>query len=80
MPRIGYGFDKKTEKNILVCNLGGGSVDASLLTIDNGVLEVVAMIGRVWRLKARIWGGSSKFAKPARGRVNTKVPKGTSKL
>merc|ERR1712013_304515 len=35
---IAYGMDKKEgEKNILVFDLGGGTFDVSLLTIDNGV-------------------------------------------
>merc|ERR1719244_829818 len=42
---IAYGLDKKTEKNILVYDLGGGTFDGSLLTIDNGVFEVVATNG-----------------------------------
>merc|ERR1719277_2835995 len=42
---IAYGLDKKTEKNILVSDLGGGTFDVSLLTIDNGVFEVVATSG-----------------------------------
>merc|ERR1719421_2483418 len=42
---IAYGLDKKTEKNILVYGLGGGTFDVSLLTIDNGVFEVVATNG-----------------------------------
>merc|ERR1711897_40804 len=42
---IAYGLDKKTEKNILVFDLGGGTFDVSLLTIDNGVFEVIATSG-----------------------------------
>ncbi|CAF1481947.1 unnamed protein product, partial [Rotaria sp. Silwood1] len=43
---IAYGLDKKEgEKNILVFDLGGGTFDVSLLTIDNGVFEVVATNG-----------------------------------
>jgi len=43
---IAYGMDKKSgEKNIIVFDLGGGTFDVSLLTIDNGVFEVVATAG-----------------------------------
>ena len=43
---IAYGMDKKSgEKTIVVFDLGGGTFDVSLLTIDNGVFEVVATAG-----------------------------------
>ena len=38
---IAYGLDKKNkEQNILVFDLGGGTFDVSILTIDAGVFEV----------------------------------------
>jgi len=43
---IAYGLDKKGgEKNILVFDLGGGTFDVTMLTIDNGVFEVLATNG-----------------------------------
>merc|ERR1712142_583911 len=43
---IAYGLDKKDgEKNILVFDLGSGTFDVSLLTIDSGVFEVVSTNG-----------------------------------
>jgi len=43
---IAYGLDKKhIEKNILVFDLGGGTFDVSILTIDQGVFEVLATNG-----------------------------------
>lgn len=43
---IAYGLDKKSkEKNIMVYDLGGGTFDVSLLTIDDGIFEVVATNG-----------------------------------
>ena len=43
---IAYGMDKRGgEKNIIVFDLGGGTFDVSLLTIDNGGFEVVATSG-----------------------------------
>uniref|UniRef100_A0A7S1N7W6 Heat shock protein 70 n=1 Tax=Eutreptiella gymnastica TaxID=73025 RepID=A0A7S1N7W6_9EUGL len=45
---IAYGLDKindNTEKNILIFDLGGGTFDVSLLTIDGGIFEVKATAG-----------------------------------
>lgn len=44
---IAYGLDKKSagEKNVLIFDLGGGTFDVSLLTIDDGVFEVRATAG-----------------------------------
>merc|ERR1719216_611954 len=43
---IAYGLDKNNqETNIIVYDLGGGTFDVSLLTLDEGVFEVVATNG-----------------------------------
>ena len=42
---IAYGLDKKGEQNILIFDLGGGTFDVSLLTIEDGVFEVKATAG-----------------------------------
>jgi heat shock protein 5 len=42
---IAYGLDQKAEQNILVFDLGGGTFDVSILTIDGGVFEVIATNG-----------------------------------
>ncbi|GAA5823095.1 hypothetical protein JCM3770_007095 [Rhodotorula araucariae] len=43
---IAYGLDKTGgERNIIVYDLGGGTFDVSLLSIDDGVFEVLATAG-----------------------------------
>jgi len=45
---IAYGLDKKEksgERNILIFDLGGGTFDVSILTIENGIFEVKSTAG-----------------------------------
>jgi len=47
---IAYGLDRKNEKkqaerNVLIFDLGGGTFDVSLLTIEDGIFEVKATAG-----------------------------------
>jgi L1 cell adhesion molecule like protein len=44
---LAYGLDKKTkqERNILIYDLGGGTFDVTLMTIEDGVFEVKATAG-----------------------------------
>ena len=44
---IAYGLDKMSdkEKNILIFDLGGGTFDVSLLTLEDGIFEVKATAG-----------------------------------
>jgi L1 cell adhesion molecule like protein len=44
---IAYGLDKKSaeESNVLIFDLGGGTFDVSLLTINEGIFEVKATTG-----------------------------------
>jgi L1 cell adhesion molecule like protein len=44
---IAYGLDKKTtgERNVLVFDLGGGTCNVSLLTIEEGIFEVKTVVG-----------------------------------
>merc|ERR1712136_666709 len=45
---IAYGLDKKdsgTEKNVLIFDLGGGTFDVSVLTIEDGIFEVKSTAG-----------------------------------
>ena len=50
---LSYGLDKdngskhgRTMQNVIVFDLGGGTFDVSLLTINNGVFEVLATSGQ----------------------------------
>ena len=44
---MAYGLDKKNQgsSNVLVFDLGGGTFDVSLLTINNGIFTVLATNG-----------------------------------
>ena len=57
---IAYGFDKKVtgERNVLIFNLGGGTFDVSLLTIEEGIFEVKATAGDTLEVKILTTGSS----------------------
>jgi len=44
---IAYGLDKQSskEKNVFICDVGGGTADFSIITIDDAVFEVKATAG-----------------------------------
>ena len=42
---LAYGLDKKGECNVLIFDMGGGTHDVTLLSIDDGVFEVKATAG-----------------------------------
>ena len=46
---IAYGLDNQTDesiaKNVLIFDLGGGTFDVTLLSVDSGILEVKATNG-----------------------------------
>jgi molecular chaperone DnaK (HSP70) len=45
---LGYGLDKRGgEQHVLVYDLGGSTLDATLLFIDDGVFEVLAIISNL---------------------------------
>jgi len=47
---LAYGFDKTSEKskNIAVYDLGGGTFDLSVLTLEDGIFEVLSTKGDTW--------------------------------
>jgi len=47
---LAYGFNKTSEKskNIAVYDLGGGTFDLSVLTLDDGIFEVLSTKGDTW--------------------------------
>ncbi len=44
---IAYGLNSKGERNVLVYDLGGGTLDVTVLTMDNGIFQVKSTSGDV---------------------------------
>ena len=42
---IAYGMDKTGEKTVVIYDFGGGTLDTTLLTIDDGMFEVISTAG-----------------------------------
>lgn len=42
---LAYGIDKENEQKVMVYDLGGGTFDVSLLSIDDGTIQVLATAG-----------------------------------
>jgi L1 cell adhesion molecule like protein len=42
---LAYGLDEENQKNVLIFDMGGGTMDATILTIDDGIFEVKATAG-----------------------------------
>ena len=42
---LAYGMDKENEQKVMVYDLGGGTFDVSLLSIGDGIIEVLATAG-----------------------------------
>ena len=59
---IAYGLDQKGgEKTILIFDLGGGTFDVSLLSIEDGIFEV--RTARIWAARTSITGWWSTSAR-----------------
>ena len=59
---IAYGLDQKGgEKNIPIFDLGGGTFDVSLLSIEDSIFEVRTT--RIWAARTSITGGWSTSAR-----------------
>lgn len=95
---LAYGLDKtkeEDEKNILVFDLGGGTFDVTLLTIDKGVFEVLATNGdthlggedfdqRLMEYFVKLWqkkyGDDIRSDKRALGKLRREVEKAKREL
>ena len=95
---LAYGLDKtkeEDEKNILVFDLGGGTFDVTVLTIDKGVFEVLATNGdthlggedfdqRLMEYFVKLWqkkhGADMSKDKRALGKLRREVEKAKREL
>jgi heat shock protein 5 len=81
---MAYGLNKKNELNILVFDLGGGTFDVSVLTIEDGVFEVLSTNGDTHLggedFDNRIIDYFAKLYKKKHGKDCTKDAKSMGKL
>merc|ERR1719436_2171688 len=76
---IAYGLDKKDqgERNVLIFDLGGGTFDVSLLSIEDGIFEVKATNGHT-HLGGEDFDNVLKDADVGKGQVHEVVLVGGS--
>lgn len=81
---IAYGLDKQKELNILVFDLGGGTFDVSVLSIEDGIFEVLSTNGDTHLggedFDNRIIEHFVKLFKKKSGKDSSKDPKAMGKL
>ncbi|OVA14875.1 Heat shock protein 70 family [Macleaya cordata] len=65
---IAYGFDKKVRQKILVVDVGGGTTEASILTINKGSFQVLGTTGLVVGGDSFTWEMMIEFIYMIRGK------------
>uniref|UniRef100_A0A2N9JA73 Uncharacterized protein n=1 Tax=Fagus sylvatica TaxID=28930 RepID=A0A2N9JA73_FAGSY len=72
---IAYGLDKDhgtSEKNVLIFDLGGGTLDVSLLTVEEGLFDVKATAGNT-SLGRKLWNACERAKRVLSSNARTTI-------